>query len=101
MTTTRRCDRDPPERSEGRTCGSLTSSHQDSATTPGRMKHARLSTWPFTTCATHHSSQTAGTQPYPAAQLSSSSILSDKGAATRRSNQRFSPEAVREDCHLS
>ena len=34
----------------GRACGSLTSSHQDSATTPGRMKHARLSTWPFTTC---------------------------------------------------
>ena len=34
----------------GSTWGSLTSSHQDSATTPGRMKHARLSTWPFTTC---------------------------------------------------
>ncbi len=33
-----------------RACGSWTSSHQDSATTPGRMKHARLSTWPLTTC---------------------------------------------------
>ena len=29
------------------TCGSFSSSVQDSPTTPGRMKHARLSTWPF------------------------------------------------------
>ncbi len=63
MTTTRAVTETPQSALEGRTCGSLTSSHQDSATTPGRMKHARLSTWPFTTCAAHHISQSAGTQP--------------------------------------
>lgn len=43
----RSCARHPPCRSL--TWGSVTSSVQLMATTPGRMKQAMLSTWPLTT----------------------------------------------------
>jgi hypothetical protein len=80
------------------TCGSASSSVQLSSTTPGRAKHARLSTWPLVSSSACRPRGIHSTRVTPSRRFSCASICSEDRLGLRFSCSRHSAVVINVLC---